>query len=26
VVEAPAENLAAACVTAYLRDKARGRA
>jgi uncharacterized protein (DUF58 family) len=26
VVEAPADNLAAACVTAYLRDKARGRA
>jgi uncharacterized protein (DUF58 family) len=25
VVEAPADNLAAACVTAYLRDKARGR-
>jgi uncharacterized protein (DUF58 family) len=25
VVEAPAEGLAAACVTAYLRDKARGR-
>jgi uncharacterized protein (DUF58 family) len=25
VVEAPAEHLAAACVTAYLRDKARGR-
>ena len=26
VVEAPADHLAAACVTAYLRDKARGRA
>jgi uncharacterized protein (DUF58 family) len=25
VVEAPADHLAAACVTAYLRDKARGR-
>jgi hypothetical protein len=25
VVEAPAEHLAAACVAAYLRDKARGR-
>jgi uncharacterized protein (DUF58 family) len=25
VVEAPADRLAAACVTAYLRDKARGR-
>jgi hypothetical protein len=26
VVEAPAHQLAAACVTAYLRAKARGRA
>jgi hypothetical protein len=26
VVEAPADKLAAACVTAYLRAKARGRA
>jgi hypothetical protein len=26
VVEAPADGLAAACVTAYLRAKARGRA